>query len=362
MKNNIISKINDASASLRNSNGLYSASAGEHYVECVWLRDLFMQTLALPHDEYITSWKTFLDYLVLCENKYNKFTNLINEPIHADEFHIRWGVKCNDEYEKIWGHKQFDAWGMALIAIAKEGDILLDNKEYKSVVKFFVESLISQEFWKTKECGAWEENHEIRQSSIACAASGLSDILPYYPELFTLIKNAIDFSTSVIKDFGTNETETRSVDLAQLHGVWLGVPRGIMSISQGSNIISNIESNLIRDYGIIRYKGDEYYNINSRITLDKYNGVFNGQSENTLENNEAEWTLGFPTLIFAYNACHLTPPTCHLKKIEHIAHENNGVIPELYYSGTNISNLNKPLGWACNLFKIVLNDSYKEIF
>jgi len=313
-----------------------------------------MQTLDIEKDQYLESWETFLDYLVLCEKKYGKFSYLIEMPDEAEEFHIRWGVSGNDECEREWGHRQFDAWGMALIAISKEADVLLGNDKYRHIVGLFVEALIAQRFWETSDCGAWEENHEIRQSSIACAASGLVDIEKHYPELASQINHAVNKSITVIREFGTNETEHRNADLAQLHGVWFGVPRRVMSRTQGNAIIKNIESKLVRENGVIRYENDEYYNINSRVTLYTYRGLFNAQAEGKLNGNEAEWTLGFPTLILAYAACGMQPPKHYLNKMKTIAGSNNGVIPELYYSGTNICNLNKPLGWACNLFKIVL--------
>jgi len=352
----LVNKIEKASASLRHDNGLYSASAGEHYVSYTWCRDLFMQTLDIPKKDYLQSWTTFLDFAVKCENKYNKFSTIIKEGKSAEPFHIRWCAKTNDEIEPEWGMMQMDAWGMMLMAIAKEGDTLLQNPEYKNVVKLMLQALNSYEYWNSEDCGAWEENHEHRQSSIACAASGVYDIAPYYPELSEMTDKMIEESKWIIEDFGTNETPTRSADLAQLHGVWFGVPRKVMSLKQGKKIIRNIEKNLLRRNGVARYKRDEFYNINLRLTLDKYNGVFNPQAEGKIMGGEAEWVFGFPTLTLARKSCGMEVPEYYIKRMKDIALHNNGVIPELYYAKTNICNDNRPLGWSCNLFRIVMTE------
>lgn len=351
----LIAQIEDASHSLHHENGLYSASKGEHYVSYCWLRDLYFQTLDIERTLYLQSWTTFLDFLVKCESKYSKLSSIVKHGRDALPLHIRWGTECNDEVESEWGMLQADAWGMALMAIAKEADYFLSIPKYRAVVGLFIETIHSYEYWTMRSCDAWEEGHEHRLSGIACCTSGVYDIAPYFPELSDKTDEMLKESKWIIADFGSNETVTREVDMAQLYAVSFAVPRGIMSGQQGYDIISKVEFHLLRRNGVIRYEEDTFYNINSTITRDRYNGVFNPQKEGMLKGGEASWTMGLPALIMARQACGLSVPLEYYESMLRITKMMKGEIPELFYADTDIHNDNEVLGWSCNLYKIVLS-------
>lgn len=354
--NDLLNKIKLAGENLRHDNGLYSASAGEHYRPYVWLRDLYMQTLNLPREEYLQSWTSFLNYLVETEKETQKFTNIISNGKGADPLHIRWSTFNNSEIEPEWGHLQFDAWGMSMIAIAKEAEHFFKNEEYKNVIKLMIQSVVAYRVWEMPDTGAWEENHEVRQSSIACIAAGLHDLRPYFMEMKDDIDFAIHLCSEKVFKLGTNETETRSCDLAQTHAILTCIPRDLMSKQQALSILENIEKTLLREKGVIRYENDLYYNINCATTSDKYNGLFHKQFEGQYQGAEAEWVFGLPKLILCRKLLGLPENVSLYERLIKIAQETEGNIPELYYANTNIHNDNTPLGWACNLTYLTLKN------
>lgn len=350
----LLNKIKQAGEDLRHDNGLYSASAGEHYRPYVWLRDLYMQTLNLPRDKYLQSWTSFLEYLVKTENETNKFKNIIEKGSKADPLHIRWSTLTNSEIEPEWGHLQFDAWGMSMIAIAKEADYFFKNENYYNIIKSVIESVISYKVWEMADTGAWEENHEVRQSSIACIAAGLYDLRPYFPDLKDKMDFAIHLCSEKVFKLWTNETDTRNCDLAQTHAILTCYPRNLISRDQAIAIISKIEKNLLRKNGVIRYKNDLYYNINCSTTLEKYDGLYHKHLDGQYTGGEAEWVFGLPKLIFCREILGLSENQDLYDNLLRIAIETDGKIPELYYANTNIHNDNTPLGWACNLTYLAL--------
>jgi len=112
-------------------------------------------------------------------------------------------------------------------------------------------------------------------------------------------------------------------------------------------IIDNVESTLLRKHGIIRYKGDWYFNSDPK----------------NLEGNEAEWPLGLAWLSIVHNKQaqwhsedinhalgHLKKSREHLLKIDKLM--VNGAIPELYSGGK--PNDNTPLSWAHSFHIIAL--------
>jgi hypothetical protein len=76
------------------------------------------------------------------------------------------------------------------------------------------------------------------------------------------------------------ESERKFVDLSQLSLIW---PYGVVTDEERQHILENVEYHLLRERGVIRYKGDRYYNKNE-----------DGVSE------EAEWTFGLSWLAIIY--------------------------------------------------------------
>ena|ERR1700683_2432771 len=103
-------------------------------------------------------------------------------------------------------------------------------------------------------------------------------------------------------------------------------------------ILENVEYHLLRERGVIRYKGDHYYNKNP-----------DGWSE------EAEWTFGLSWLAIIYEKL-----GDEQKAKEYLDRAKETVtkkgVPELYFSNSTKYNDNTPLGWSESLFIVALHD------
>ena len=102
-------------------------------------------------------------------------------------------------------------------------------------------------------------------------------------------------------------------------------------------VVGNIEYYNLRDRGVIRYRGDRYYNNNS-----------DGVSE------EAEWTMGLPWLSIIYAELGDQERAEHYLARTLAAQDEHGQLPELYYAKTDRPNENSPLGWSESLTAVAL--------
>ena len=129
------------------------------------------------------------------------------------------------------------------------------------------------------------------------------------------------------------ESQQKFVDLALLSLIW---PYDILTPEQTAEILNNVEYHLLRDRGVIRYKGDHYYNKNP-----------DGWSE------EAEWTFGLSWLAIIYEKLGNTAKAQEYLEKAKAAVAAEGV-PELFYSNSTKYNDNTPLGWSESLFIVAL--------
>lgn len=313
---------------LRLPNGFYKASTGLEY-QYTWLRDNFY--CSLPElwgnpKKYAQTYHTWLDYYKGIERKYNKFSSLINKKgiQHAYEFP---NVRINlDLSETItgWNHMQLDTIGYFLYGIAQGEEnclrIIRDVIDL-DIVNKVIQMLDAIRYHEVSECGAWEENDENpRASSIGAVVGGLIAIQKIGVEV---PQHLIDNGMAALNWILPKETPSRNYDLAQL---FLLYPFNILNAEQSDLILKNVEENLLRNKGVIRYIGDVYYNLNG----------------------EAEWTFGFAYLgLIYYEKGDFVKAQYYYDKI--IADAVNYNIPELYFSGTNKRNENTPLGWSVAL-------------
>lgn len=276
--------------------------------------------------KYAQTYHTWLDYYKGIERKYNKFSSLINKKgiQHAYEFP---NVRINlDLSETItgWNHMQLDTIGYFLYGIAQGEEnclrIIRDSIDL-DIVNKTIQMLDAIRYHEVSECGAWEENDENpRASSIGAVVGGLIAIQKIGVEV---PQHLIDNGMAALNWILPKETPSRNYDLAQL---FLLYPFNILNAEQSDIILKNVEENLLRNKGVIRYIGDVYYNLNG----------------------EAEWTFGFAYLgLIYYEKGNFVKAQYYYDKI--ISDAVNYNIPELYFSGTNKRNDNTPLGWSVAL-------------
>jgi GH15 family glucan-1,4-alpha-glucosidase len=131
------------------------------------------------------------------------------------------------------------------------------------------------------------------------------------------------------------ESKTKFTDLALLSLIW---PYDVVSDTLVEEILENVEYHLLRDRGVIRYKGDRYYNANE-----------DGWSE------EAEWTFGLSWLAIIYEKLGKHEKAKEYLEKAKAASTKKGM-PELYYSNSTKYNDNTPLGWSESLFLVALHE------
>lgn len=306
--------------------GLYVASLGEHYVNYVWIRDNYYQTkpnLKSNPEAYIQTYRSLLDYHKGLNYRYeNKVDNLIKRPFPLNNIrfiHPRFYPNLN-EITGDWGNLQLDAWGYFFLGIAegiKNGlDIIRDDSDV-DIINKLIKILYKIQYWNIKDNGIWEENEEIHSSSIGAIVSGLKSLEDVE---FIVPEKLITEGLKTLNNLLPRESITKNVDLSLLTLIY---PFNIVDNKMKVNILNNMHTNLEKKNGLIRYIGDKYYNING----------------------EAEWTFGLSYMALSYIDIDIKQTEYYIDKILSLI-DDNGYIPELFFSNTNTANNNNPLGWS----------------
>lgn len=325
---------------LQYESGLFAASKKDVATgyDKSWLRDNFYETLAF---EIIGDWKTvektyeaIMEIFLRYEAKIDQA--IAHKPQAPFEYiHARFHPETFDEFWEEWGNKQNDAIGCILFRIGeleiKEQRSILKNPDHIRIVNKLVKYLASIEYWHDRDSGMWEESEETHSSSIGACVAGLKSI-SRVPEI-EVPKILIHRGEKALDHLLPRESPSKFVDLALLSLIW---PYNVASPIQATQILENVEYHLLRERGIIRYKGDHYYNKNE-----------DGVSE------EAEWTFGLSWLSIIYEKLGNHEKAQEVLK-NLIAEDTPDGIPELYYSNSPDYNENTPLGWSESLFIVAL--------
>lgn len=333
--------------SLQYDSGLFGASkrnVSTGYNKA-WLRDNFYECLAFESvGDWDTVKKTYRAILDIFLKHEQKIDYAIKEKPDAGYkyIHPRYNPDTFEEFWENWGFKQHDSVGAILFKIGElELDAkikILKNKDDYRIVQKLVDYLSTIEYWHDPDSGMWEENEEIHASSVGACVAGLqkiSDVKGINVDSELLIKGL-----GVLSSLLPRESDKKFVDLALLSLIY---PYNIVNVEQRNDILKNVEYHLERNLGVIRYKNDHYYNKNP-----------DGYSE------EAEWTFGLSWLAIIYEKLGNQNMAKHYLKKALDTVDNNGEVPELYYSNTKIPNENTPLGWSESLFIVAVDKFHKE--
>jgi phosphorylase kinase alpha/beta subunit len=356
---------------LRQLNGGYLASpyrgenGGDRY-DVFWLRDIMFATYA---NEYVGAYDKMVESYRLILSIFQKYSRKISKGARkrhytgscADEvIHSRVHPITLEEITHRWGHHQLDIFGLFLYKtgdLIKKGHTVLgtDRAECLMLLRDIVLYLTTVRWHSDPDFGVWEEGPEVHSSSIGSVLAGLTmwhddgyyhhkyphriDLHEYLP----IPQEFIEIGRGALDSILPRESASRPYDVAQLGLIW---PYNIVSESQGSRILKNVEENLVRERGVIRYPGDRFYNANP-----------------CAPGNEAQWPLGFAWLsivhaklaikgaraggIFAHPKEHIEKSRYYLEKLESVM-TDDGKVPELY-SGDNAS-WNTPLAWAQSFY------------
>lgn len=328
---------------LQKSSGLFMASA--HSVKTgydkAWLRDNFYECLAF---EYIDRWdvvaKTYraiLDIFLKHEAKID--AAIAEKPTDRNDFiHPRYHPDSFEQFWEDWGNKQHDAVGAILFRIGeleqKPGFHIVSSAADRRIIQKLVNYLASIEYWLEPDNGMWEENEEVHASSVGACVAGLKKVskLSY----IKVPRGLITKGEAVLAKLLPRESQEKFVDLALLSLIF---PYNIVPAKERDEILANVEYHLVKDLGVLRYKGDRYYN---RDSVD-------GTSQ------EAEWTFGLSWLAIIYQQLGNTAKAREFMQRSMATINSVGDIPELYFSHSEVHNENSPLGWSESMFIVALH-------
>ncbi|WP_314000892.1 glycoside hydrolase family 15 protein [uncultured Paenibacillus sp.] len=333
---------------LKLENGLFLAAPSNDYAY-VWIRDNVYVSLAYldkPCRNYEGIYHRWLD--MLKEYEWKLDIHCLIKPVHPYEFiHARYS-KDVQEIHTPWGHAQNDAIGGLLFGIGegiKKGKTTLRDDHDVRIVEKLVQYLHTLEYWKCGDSGAWEENVEVRSSSIAACVAGLRSV----QGIVDVPQSMIDRGMTALYELFPYETPTRKYDLAQLSLIY---PYRVFGHEMSEVVLKQVEDRLVRDKGVIRYECDSYYS-----TYEKELGRY--MPEECYRGTEAEWCFGFAFLALAWMQLgDRAKAEYYLRKQEEVMLED-GSIPELYYSRSNAWNGNTPLAWTQAMY-IVAKQAFEE--
>jgi GH15 family glucan-1,4-alpha-glucosidase len=311
--------------SMRYPSGLFGASklgVTTGYNKA-WLRDNIYIALGLEAAESMDEVKACYAALfdILLKHEY-KIDWAIREKPNAKYkyIHARFDPHTLSEFHEEWGNKQNDAVGAFLFKVGdlyKKGIMVIRDSNDLRVLQKLVHYLASIEYWHDADNGMWEENEEVHASSVGACLAGLIAVQGIVDVPLSLI----EAGRQALDNLLPKESATKETDLALLSLIY---PYNIVSNEQRQAILANVELQLVRDMGLIRYAGDKYYN----------NGL------------EAEWTFGFPWLAIIYRNMGDSSKYEHYMRKTTLAMTWNMELPELYYGGTRQPNENTPLAWS----------------
>ena len=331
---------------LQYESGLFAASKkgeGAGY-DKAWLRDNFYECLAFEVlGDYETVRKTYRAILdIFKKHEYKIDYAISKKPEHTHQYiHPRYHPQTFDEYWEEWGNKQNDSIGCILFKVGelelRTRGLVVENEDDMRVLQKLVWYLSTLEYWNDPDSGVWEENQEIHASSVGACLAGLEMIrhVECAGERIEVPEKLIEKGRATLHAILPRESERKFVDLALLSLIW---PYNVVDESERAVILQNVEYHLLRERGVIRYKGDHYYNKNP-----------DGWSE------EAEWTFGLSWLAIIYERLgNATKAQEYLEKAR--ATITNRGLPELYFSNSTKYNENTPLGWSESLFIVALHE------
>jgi phosphorylase kinase alpha/beta subunit len=319
---------------LRQPNGLYVASPSQNY-RYVWIRDncyMALSDLFRDNHRFAETYHGLLDILRKYEWKLAHHAQQRPGAVY-EYIHPRYTADTLAEVMEPWGNAQNDAIGALLFGVGqglRHGKPVLRDETDRHIVSMLIQYLITLEYWRDEDNGMWEENRELHASSIGACTAGLLALQPY----FDVPWQAIQSGLSALFNLLPRESAHKHCDLALLSLIY---PYQLVPPDLASAIVVNVERQLLRDKGVIRYQGDVYYGEDGR---------------------EGEWCMGLPWL----GLCHTSlgnrdKAESYLEWTMRVMTPDMA-IPELYLPQRGVPNENTPLGWAHSLF-LILHDTLR---
>ena len=292
-----------------------------------WIRDNVYTTIGLEAAQKFADIKKTLRALfdILLKHEYKIDWAIREKPkYHYQYIHPRYDPITMEEIWEQWGNKQNDAIGALLFKVGdfeQKGIKIIRNENDLRLIQKLVKYLERIEYWQDKDNGMWEENEELHASSIGACVAGLKKISKIVEVNNKIIKQGEESLNKLLP----RESETKEVDMALLSLIY---PYNIVTASQRSEILKNVEEKLVKHKGVVRYIGDKYH----------------------YRNGEAVWTKGLPWLAIIYKKLNNPAKYANYMRKTVEALNEKGELPELYYADSDEYNENCPLAWSQALF------------
>lgn len=307
---------------MRLPNGLYIASLSPFY-RYVWIRDTCYIALAFLNREdgrFEQTYHAVFDIF----HKYRWKLEYHSKHRPKAEFeyvHPRYSATEFEELTQPWGNAQNDAVGAFLYGVGeglRRGKKMFRGEADREIVELLVKYLVVLEYWQDIDNGMWEETRELHASSIGACVAGLLSVRPYVSVEWEWIRKGL----TALAEMLPRESASKACDLALLSLIY---PYQLLPPLIARELMGQVEHNLLRERGVIRYAGDRYYGEDGR---------------------EAEWCFGLAWL----GLCHgilgdLEEARGYLRRTEQVM-STPGVVPELYLPVSQTPNENTPLAWA----------------
>lgn len=269
--------------SLRQPNGVFRASSSEHY-NATWIRDNYWNSqpyLITNLEKYLQTCHTHIDFLHLWENGYdNKISWLIKNPDLKGREYCFIQPKVNFDGTEIdglnWQFLQIDTLAYILLLLYQGHSKNLEvfrNESDKAIVQLLITALEGLDFCNVTFAHSWEEELGIFTSNLGLIMRALECA---YEMGFNIDSEVLRKTRRKFYGQFPFERTGRDWDLTLL---FLASIDDILKPVDTNNILNGIETNLLREYGVIRYKEDIYKPFN-KITCD----------------TEMEWCMGLAYL------------------------------------------------------------------
>lgn len=330
----------DQLRALQKPSGAFTASVHDVSTgyDKAWLRDIYFIVLSFLEVEEYEPVKQAAKALltVFVKNKEKINWAIENKPHYTWQYiHARFHPETFEEFWEEWGNSQNDAVGEVLnllVELELRGQSVIETDEERAMVQKIIDYLVSLEYWLDPDNGIWEENMELHASSVGSCVAALKKAkqLPW----LHVTEASIELGEDTLRALLPRESSTKFADLALLTLIY---PFHVTTEEETLTILRNVEYHLTKDKGVIRYKHDRYYNLNE-----------DGYSE------EAEWCFGLAWLAIIYAERGEKDRAWYYLERAKGTVTADGKVPELYYSHTDKSNENTPLGWAESMYIIAL--------
>ncbi len=313
----------------------------------IWVRDsawVYFYFKVFSPEKARTLINRLVDYYI-SEKQHARFLNIISTPELAKDKiqvpHIRFDGTDKDLDDvivdgkpEIWNHKQMDAHGLFLLALADAFQSGWINAQHHSIlaslIDLFIQFFEVIEYYHYEDAGAWEEIDKVNTSSIALVTNALFTwqkiadeqqiILSQENKITPLAEKGLQtIKTNLHKGgestgYDKNDLRYRQADAALLH-ILTPVMFSKLEQKEYQIIFDLIETTLLRTHGVIRYVKDSYQSGNywlktkktqnePSLTGDSSDAASFQARENAMPaHTEAEWFFD-SMLALAYINCY----------------------------------------------------------